>query len=1022
MVNFTEPVDPSQFATATEVDGLRRTLDEFMKTQDDVNQSIKSSLDKILSQFTINPQMGVPAPEDKGSNIKGKEQVAPPPQFQFPHPHNSNWPRHPQHQHHYKHPSQFVPIHHDEHSYYGMHQQPSHVHWSAQGQFVASDDYGEEEYEYEQDYQEHPAPFHEQDKSLFQPKRAPNFNQQKATTPPQNKPPPPPYQPHNTQPHIQTTHTENRQEKLPTSTQTNYVMQLQNQHRAVARGPKLTFPEFAGEDTDGWIRKAEKYFELVGVPTEDRVKIAVLYITGKAEFWWRGTGCNANTLPWHHFCRMVTDRFNLVSEYEVIGQFHNLKQVGTVVDYVDRFEEMVTMVRRNCPQLPETYYISSFISGLKDSIQYHLQCHRPTALSQAYWYAKRLEQANPSFKKPYVFNQPAKVQKQWTKDKDPATPSMAELKAAGKCFKCREPWVPGHTKICKGKQLYSVILVENEEGKEEVPVIEDAELSEDPEFHDAETVPTVNISMHALTGLPSAASTFALKIHIGKYTAVALVDSGSDESFINAKFAVKTNCKITSVPRVNVAAANGKEMLSDTACLSCNYYIQGHEFTSNFRLLEVQGYDIILGADWIFNHSPVALDLKRRELSITKGNSQIVTLVDEMVHPHGLVIGTKKLCHLLKHKAVGAVVVLQNSQLKQSFPSGDIHPSISALLQEFHDVFQEPSDLPPQRAVDHGIPLIDSAKFINRRPYRLPHHQKDAMEDLIKQLLQANMIRPSVSPYSSPVILVKTKDGSWRLCVDYRLLNANTVKNKYPIPIIEDLLDELFGAKIFSKIDLRFGYHQIRMTDQDIPKTAFTTHLGHFEYLVMPFGLTNAPATFQTLMNTILSDILRKFALVFFDDILIYSTTLSDHITHLRTVLEILRHHKLYAKLSKCTFGQPEIEYLGHVINQAGVATDPSKIAIIQQWPTPQTVTELRAFLGLTGYYRRFIQGYGIICRPLFNALKKNSFSWSDSQEVAFQHLKQLMTHPPVLALPDFTMPFVLEADASGNGIGAVLM
>ena len=345
MVNFTEPVDPSQFATATEVDGLRRTLDEFMKNQDDVNQSIKSSLDKILSQFTINPQMGVPAPEDKGSNIKGKEQVAPPPQFQFPHPHNSNWPRHPQHQHHYKHPSQFVPIHHDEHSYYGMHQQPSHVHWSAQGQFVASDDYGEEEYEYEQDYQEHPAPFHEQDKSLFQPKRAPNFNQQKATTPPQNKPPPPPYQPHNTQPHIQTTHTENRQEKLPTTTQTNYVMQLQNQHRAVARGPKLTFPEFAGEDTDGWIRKAEKYFELVGVPTEDRVKIAVLYITGKAEFWWRGTGCNANTLPWHHFCRMVTDRFNLVSEYEVIGQFHNLKQVGTVVDYVDRFEEMVTMVR-----------------------------------------------------------------------------------------------------------------------------------------------------------------------------------------------------------------------------------------------------------------------------------------------------------------------------------------------------------------------------------------------------------------------------------------------------------------------------------------------------------------------------------------------------------------------------------------------------------------------------------------------------------------------------------------------------
>ena len=211
--------------------------------------------------------------------------------------------------------------------------------------------------------------------------------------------------------------------------------------------------------------KQKKYFELVGVPNEDRVKITILYVTGKAEYWLRGTGCNANNLPWHHFCRMTTDRFNLVSEYEVIGQFHNLKQVGTIVDYVDRFEEMVTMVRKNCPQLPETYYISSFISSLKDSIQYHLQCHWPTALSQAYWYAKRLEQATPSFKKYTTTTQPQKFQKPWTKDKETTTPSMAKLRAAGKCFKCREPWVLGHTKVCKGKKVYSVILVENEQGQ-----------------------------------------------------------------------------------------------------------------------------------------------------------------------------------------------------------------------------------------------------------------------------------------------------------------------------------------------------------------------------------------------------------------------------------------------------------------------------------------------------------------------------------------------------------------------------
>ncbi|WVZ83629.1 hypothetical protein U9M48_030757 [Paspalum notatum var. saurae] len=183
------------------------------------------------------------------------------------------------------------------------------------------------------------------------------------------------------------------------------------------------------------------------------------------------------------------------------------------------------------------------------------------------------------------------------------------------------------------------------------------------------------------------------------------------------------------------------------------------------------------------------------------------------------------------------------------------------------------------------------------------------MEDLIAQLLNSQMIR-CVSPYSSLVILVKKKDRAWRLCVDYRNLNANTVKNKIPIPIIEDLLDELHGAKIFSKIDLRSGYHQIRMHPSDIDKTAFSTHMGHFEYLVMPFGLTNAPATFQSLMNTILAHVLRKFALVFFDDILIYSKTMEDHIKHLQIVFDILRKHNLYAKRAKCTFAESSIEYL----------------------------------------------------------------------------------------------------------------
>lgn len=328
-----------------------------------------------------------------------------------------------------------------------------------------------------------------------------------------------------------------------------------------------------------------------------------------------------------------------------------------------------------------------------------------------------------------------------------------------------------------------------------------------------------------------------------------------------------------------------------------------------------------------------------------------------------------------------------------------IRAEIAEVLQDFQDIFQEPGTLPPKRSVDHAIALIDETQTVNQTPYRLPFHQKNAMEELIKHMLESQLIRPSNSPFSSPVILVK-KDGTWRLCVDYRKQNSNTVKNKYPIPILEDLLDELFGAKIFSKIDLRSGYHQIRMKESDIPKTAFTTHLEHFEYVVMPFGLTNAPATFQSLMNSVLSDFLRKFALVFFDDILIYSYDMADHIHHLRSVLQVLRLNKLFAKMSKCTFGQSEIEYLGHIISKDGVSTDPSKIAIIEKWPKPENITQLRGFLGLTGYYRRFIKGYGVLCRPLFDSLKKECFFMDRETGSSLQLTEECHVYP---SCPSFT-------------------
>uniref|UniRef100_A0A8R7K3Q3 Reverse transcriptase domain-containing protein n=1 Tax=Triticum urartu TaxID=4572 RepID=A0A8R7K3Q3_TRIUA len=255
------------------------------------------------------------------------------------------------------------------------------------------------------------------------------------------------------------------------------------------------------------------------------------------------------------------------------------------------------------------------------------------------------------------------------------------------------------------------------------------------------------------------------------------------------------------------------------------------------------------------------------------------------------------------------------------------------------------------------------------------------------------------------------------------MLNSVTVQHKYPMPIVEELLDELTGAKYFTKLDLRSGYHQIRLVAGEEHKTTFKTHHGLYEFKVMPFGLTNAPATFQAAMNILFAGLLRRCVLVFMDDILIYSKILEEHLQHLEQVFTIMQENQLYVKLSKCSFVQQKLEYLGHIISGAGVQTDPAKIAAVQNWPVPTNVKQVRGFLGLTGYYRKFIKNYGIISRTLSDLLKKDViFQWTPTVEAAFQSLKTALAQAPVLALPDFKKTFMIETDASNNGIGAVLM
>jgi hypothetical protein len=298
---------------------------------------------------------------------------------------------------------------------------------------------------------------------------------------------------------------------------------------------------------------------------------------------------------------------------------------------------------------------------------------------------------------------------------------------------------------------------------------------------------------------------------------------------------------------------------------------------------------------------------------------------------------------------------------------------------EYPDVFpDELPRMPPNRNIEFAIELHPGTAPISKRPYRMPPAELAELKKQLQELLNKGFIRASTSPWGCPVLFVKKKAKSLRLCVDYRPLNAITIKNKYPLPHIDVLFDQLVEAKVFSKIDLRSGYHQIKIRASDIAKTAFSTIYGLYEYLVMSFGLTNAPTYFMYLMNSVFMSELDKFVVVFIDDILVYSKSEDEHIKHLHTILQRLRDHRLYAKLSKCDFWLREIKFLGHTISQVGIAVDPEKVQEVMDWKPPTTVWQIWSFLGLAGYYRRFIPDFSRIAKPMTELLKKGvKFDWS---------------------------------------------
>ncbi|GJU66401.1 putative reverse transcriptase domain-containing protein [Tanacetum coccineum] len=741
-----------------------------------------------------------------------------------------------------------------------------------------------------------------------------------------------------------------------------------------------------------WIENVEQVFEICKCVEEDKVMFTASTFEGRALTWWNGNVhtlglVNANRIPWTEFKTMVTTEYCPAIEIQRTEQeLWTLTLKGDEIEaYNNHFHELALM----CPELvpTEKKKIEKYVHGFPERIKGNITSSKPATLDDAINMARELvEQAvqAPVEGRGYAGNLPKcnrcnfhhsgrcppkcqKCQRTGHQEKD----CRVRVPGAGvnplqdmTCYGCGEK---GHfkDKCPKGRNH------QNEGAHARAYVV-----VENPQQN-----PNV------VTG------TFLLNDHY----ACILFDSGAEKSFVSSAFTPFIDIAPTALnTSYEVELADRKVVSTNTILRSCTLVLLNHVFKIDLLPTRLGSFDVIIGMDWLSYHRAF-IDCYEKIVRIPLPNGEILEVQGER-----------------PEKDPGSLACIKANEKKLD----DIQ-----VVRDFPEVFPDDlSGLPPVREIEFRIDLIPGASPVVKSPYRLAPSEMLELSNQLKELQDKGFIRPSHSPWGAPVLFVKKKDGAMRMCIDYRELNKLTIKNRYPLPRIDDLFDQLQGACCFSKIDLRSGYHQLRVREEDIPKTAFRTRYGHFEFTVMPFGLTNAPAIFIDLMNRVCKPYLDKFVIVFIDDILIYSKSEEEHEFHLKTILDLLKKEKLYAKFSKCEFWLKEVQFLGHVVNRDGIHVDPSKVESVKNWKIPESSTEIRSFLGLAGYYRRFIENFSKIAKPLTLLTQKNkTYVWGDKQDEAFRILKEKLC-VPMLALPDGPDDFVVYCDASKQGFGCVLM